>query len=295
METMMRRFALLGLVVAVATLLYVPVSRSGQAPEPGQTAPGRRVQQPERKQVLAWADVRFGSQHDSVSRALSTIDRLGQQTGLWDTYFRTDSDVITKESIRGKNLDSFDAIFFYGVREIELSDDQRADLMSFIRDDGKGFVAAHTASTAFFSWPEFGEMLGGRYDGHPWGRTEARVILEDPAFPAVEHFRPLFTLREEFYQMRDFSRDEVRVLARIDPTSVDLNHDGVNRTDGDFPLAWAKMHGEGRVFYSSFGHEREAWDDPVLEKMWLEAMKWGLGLTEADITPRPIETSSDED
>jgi hypothetical protein len=31
-----------------------------------------------------------------------------------------------------KNLNYFDAIFFFGLREIELSDQQKADLMSFI-------------------------------------------------------------------------------------------------------------------------------------------------------------------
>ena len=75
-----------------------------------------------------------------------------------------------------RNLNYFDAIFFFGVREIDLDAQQRADLLSFVRDDGKGFVATHAGSTAFFSWPEFGEMLGGRFDEHPWGITEATVI-----------------------------------------------------------------------------------------------------------------------
>jgi type 1 glutamine amidotransferase len=256
-----------------------------QSPRGGQRG---RAQQPARKQVLAWADVRFGAQHDSVSRALATIDRLGEETGLWDTYIRTDSDVITKKDVAGKNLNSFDAIFFYGVREIALNPEQRFSLMAFVKEDGKGFVGAHTATTAFFSWPEFGEMLGGRYDEHPWGITEARVIIEDPAFPAMAHFQPVFTLREEFYQIKDFSREQIRVLARIDPSSLDLTRQGVRRKDGDFPLAWAKTYGKGRVFYAAFGHEREAWGNPSLRKMWLEAMKWALGVTDADITPRAM-------
>jgi uncharacterized protein len=280
----MKRFSIFSLVLmaGLAALLNAQGQRGQRGAQRG------RNQQPARKQVLAWGDVRYGTQHDSVSRALATIDRLGEETGLWDTYIRTDSDVITKKDVGGKNLNSFDAIFFYGVREIALNPEQRASLLSFVKEDGKGFVAAHTASTAFFSWPEFGDMLGGRYDDHPWGVTEARVIVEDSAFPAMTHFQPLFTLREEFYQTKDFSRDQIRVLARIDPTSVDLTNPGVHRKDGDFPLAWVKTYGNGRVFYSSFGHEREAWGNPYLQKMWLEAMKWSLGLTQGDITPRPM-------
>ena len=61
-----------------------------------------------------------------------------------------------------------DAIFFLGHRDVPIDDQQKLDLLKFVRDDGKGFVAAHTAMTAFDAWPEFGELLGGRYDGHPW-------------------------------------------------------------------------------------------------------------------------------
>src|SRR3954468_7207251 len=129
--------------------------------------------QPPRKRVLAWADFRNGYQHDSISHAIATIERLGRESGAYDTVIRTDSQLITKHPIAlapgtqkatGEgtfnlhNLDYFDAIFFFGVREIELSAEQRADLLSFVRDDGKGFVAAHSGATAFYSWPEFGEM-----------------------------------------------------------------------------------------------------------------------------------------
>src|SRR5262249_1722922 len=47
-----------------------------------------------RKVVLAWADTRNGiAQHDSVSHALALIERLGYESGLWDTYIRTDSNI----------------------------------------------------------------------------------------------------------------------------------------------------------------------------------------------------------
>ena len=84
--------------------------------------------------------------------------------------------IATGEQFNVRNLNDFDAIFFFGVREIDLSPEQRADLLSFVKDDGKGFVAAHSAATAFFSWPEFGEMLGGRFDEHPWEIADGTVV-----------------------------------------------------------------------------------------------------------------------
>jgi type 1 glutamine amidotransferase len=254
-----------------------------QPPAPAQT--------PKRKQLLVWADTRsvsapYGAQHKSVPHAVAVIEKLGKEKGDYDTTIRTDSQVITKRGV-GTDLRSFDAIFFIGMRELDLSSQQKADLMSFIKEDGKGFVAAHTATTAFMSWPEFGEMLGGRFDGHPWGITKGPVILEDPKFPAAKHFANVVTLQEEFYQTKDFSREKIRVVLRLDASKLPKNF-GVNRTDGDFPLAWAKTHGKGRVFYSALGHAVEAWDNPDLQTMWLEAIKWSMGMTDADLTPRPL-------
>ena len=48
----------------------------------------------------------------------------------------------------------------------------------------------------------------------------------------------------------------------------------MHRTDGDFPVAWTKTYGKGRVFYSTLGHSRELWDTPWMQKMYFEALKW---------------------
>ena len=247
-----------------------------------------------RKRVLAWADVRSGYQHDSISHAVATIERLGRESKSYDTFIRTDSQLITKrpitfpagtgiatgEEFNVRNLNYFDAIFFFGVREIELSAAQRADLLSFVKDDGKGFVAAHSAATAFFSWPEFGEMLGGRFDEHPWGIADGTVVVDVPTFPAMRHCPARFVVRDELYQIKDFSRDKIRVLAHLDPSKLDLTQPLVHRKDGEFPVAWSKTYGKGRVFYSILGHDADDWDNPLLQKMYVEAIRWSLRLVE---------------
>jgi len=254
-----------------------------------------------RKHVLAWADVRNGYQHDSISHAIATIERLGWESGVYDTFIRTDSQLITRrpvpfpanlgiaagESPLARNLNYFDAIFFFGVREIDLTTEQRSDLLAFVKDDGKGFVAAHSAITSFFSWPEFGAMVGGRFDEHPWNIVQARVVVDDPSFPAMRHLPPSFLIQDEHYQIKDFARGQMRILARLDPASVDLTKPLVHRTDGDFPIAWAKEFGKGRVFYSTLGHDAETWDNPMVRTMYFEAIKWALGLVPGTTAPLP--------
>ena len=294
----MKRLAVLTFsAVALWAALWPTGAAVQQTPEGrGGRGAGRGAAVRQRKAVLAWADTRNGiAQHDSVSHALAVIERLGYESGMYDTYIRTDSSVISKHPTMtdgkpasgGPSLSNVDAIFFLGNREIQLDPQQRADLLSFVKDDGKGFVAGHTASTAFESWPEFGEMLGARYDGHPWNTAYGSVINEDPAFPATRHLPPVFNITEEFYQAQAYSRDKIRVLLRLDVSKMPANPD-VHRTDGDFPLAWARMYGKGRVFYSAFGHAAATWDNPDVYRMYFEAIKWSLGLTDADVTPRPL-------
>ena len=272
----------------------VPGAQGG--PGRGQGRGGGRGPRP-RKTLLIWADTRNGqAQHDSVSHAMAVIELLGYESGVYDSYIRTDSNIISKSPLKttgepasgGPSLANVDAIFFLGHREVELDDKQKADLLSFVKDEGKGFVAAHTATTAFLGWPEFGEMLGGRYDGHPWGSAAGTIINEDAAFPATRHFGAApFAFTDEFYQAKDYSREKLRVLLRLDVSKMPPN-DEVHRTDGDFPLVWAKNYGKGRVFYSALGHAASTWDNRDVGQMYLEAIKWAMGLTEGDATPRPM-------
>lgn len=251
---------------------------------------GSQQAAPKRKKVLCIGEVK-GFQHDSVSHGLATIWKMGQESGLWDTYIRTDSQLLTKKKLPGnaKNLDYFDALVFYTTGELDLDDSQKADLLSFVKDDGKGFVGAHSATDTFYKWPEYGEMIGGYFDGHPWNQFEAPVIVEDPNFPAMKAFPQRFTIMDEIYQIKTpYSRDRVRVLARLDPDKIDLSKKNVHRTDRDFAVAWAKMYGKGRVFYSTFGHREDAWDRKDVQTMYLEALKWAMGMEPGDATPRPL-------
>lgn len=255
---------------------------------------GRGAQAPRvRKHVLAWADTRNGvSQHQSVGHALSTIEQLGYDSGAWDTSIRTDSNIIARAPKKtdgtpasgGPSLSNVDAIFFMGHREVALDASQREELLAFVRGGG-GFVASHIALTAFDSWPEFLDLLGARFDQHPIV-GDGIIINENPAFPAAKHFPASFPFNDEFYQPKDHSREKIDVLLRLDlskvPPSPSL------RLNGDYPLAWAKTYGEGRVFYSSLGHDATVWDRRDVRQMYFEAMRWALRLVDAELKPHPM-------
>src|SRR5262245_11584986 len=103
--------AIVVFVAACATMMRVASAQAptgrGQQPSAspqtpdgrgrGRGAEGRGATPRLRKVVLAWADTRNGiAQHDSVSHALAVIERLGYESGLYDTFIRTDSNIISK-------------------------------------------------------------------------------------------------------------------------------------------------------------------------------------------------------
>jgi uncharacterized protein len=247
-----------------------------------------QTEQPKKKHVLVIGEEK-GYRHESVTHAMATIDHLGRETGLWDTTIRTDTEALTKKKLEynAKNLSDFDAVIFFTGGTLDMDAQQKADFLSFVHDDGKGFIGIHSAAITFTDWPEYGEMIGGYFDEHPWGTFDAPIIVEDPQFPGMQQFPASFVLKDEIYQIRNYSRDNVRVLMRLDASKLDLKNPKVHRADHDFAVTWAKMYGKGRVYYSTLGHPVENWDNPQIQKMYTEAIKWATRQVDADVKPRP--------
>ena len=245
------------------------------------------AQQPKKR--LLFIGESKGWQHESISDAAATLWKLGHLSGLWETVIRTDCQLITKKKLdlHATNLDTFDAVAFFTTGELDMDDSQKADLLSFVHDDGKGFIAIHSATDTFYKWPAYGDMVGGYFDEHPWMTFEAPLIVEDPKFPGMRHLKKAFTMRDEIYQIKDFSREKVRVLLRLDESKLDLKNPKVHRTDGDFAVMWARTYGKGRVLYDGLGHVEAVWDRPDIQKMYVEQVKWIMGLEPGDAMPRP--------
>ena len=103
------------------------------------------------------------------------------------------------------------------------------------------------------------------------------MINEQPSHPIVKHWGAVAEYSDEFYRAASVSRDKIDVLLRFDSASAP---GAALPADGDFPLVWTKMYGQGRVVYSSLSHSPEAWDIRNVQVMMFEAIKWSLGLSE---------------
>lgn len=238
---------------------------------------------PPPRRVLVYT-VSAGYEHEVVRRGedggLSLVERamedLGRADPAFDVSVTRDADAFDRE-----RLADVDLVFFYTTGELPLSSDQRAALLDRVREGG-AFVGAHCATDTFYEYPEYLEMVGGRFDGHPW-HQEVRVRVEDRDHPSTRHLDESFAITDEIYQFgAPYDRASVDVLLSLDTESVDVTRDSVRRTDGDFALAWCRSYGEGRVFYTALGHRPEVWADARFQQHLVGGIRWALGLAALD-------------
>jgi len=169
------------------------------------------------------------------------------------------------------------------VNEVEML--LRKSLLDYVASGG-GIVAYHHAIGGNTHWPEFLELIGAGYWGHPWNE-EVGIKLEEPDHPLLATFGGKdFRLAEEIFQFREpYSREKVRVLLSLDTARTNMTVPWIHRKDNDFALAWIKSRGEGRVFYSAIGHRTEHWWNPQILRFYLDGIQFAMGDLPADTTP----------
>lgn len=236
----------------------------------------------------AWAQPRqvlfvthsAGFRHDSIPTAGQALADLARTDGRFQITQTDDLSYLNPD-----RLNIFDAVIFFTSGELPISQVQKDALLVFV-ENGKGFGGVHSATDTLYNWSQYGVLIGAYFNGHPWTQN-ARVDIEDPAHPTTSHLGLNFNITEEFYQFRAIDRTSLRVLMTLDTRSVDLNAPGTNPNTRDFPLAWARPHGRGRVYYNALGHFQATWRDPRFTASIHQAILWLTGLTSAESVPQP--------
>lgn len=225
-----------------------------------------------------------GFVHSSIPLGAKSLEIMGQKTGAYTAVVSDDPHIFAPE-----RLSEFDAVCMLNTTG-ELFDDPdlRQSFLNFVKS-GKGLVGIHAATDCFYHWSDYGEMMGGYFDGHPWGAGDTVAIkLDDPAHPLNRPFLARgFSIKDEIYQFKPepYTREKLRVLLSLDPQGTDMTKRGIKRTDGDFAVAWCWQYGEGRVFYCSLGHNESTYWNPSVLAHYLAGIQYALGDLKADATP----------
>ena len=215
--------------------------------------------------------------HPVTQMGVKTFELMGQKTGAWETVASDDPQMFAADK-----LQAFDAIIFNNTSGNSFDDPTlQKNLLEFVKG-GKGFVGIHGAADTFHDWKEYGEMIGGRFNGHPWRR--ANVKIDDPQSPLNAAFDGGFDINEEIYTFKaPYSRQSVHVLLSMDWAASKLG--GGNRDDNDYALAWCRTYGQGRVFYSAFGNDIQVYSNRLILKHWCDGIQYAIGDLKADATP----------
>jgi type 1 glutamine amidotransferase len=266
-----------------------------QRPHPSYAQPGARS--PIAKHVLVLGGAR-GWHHDSIPSGMAAVFNWGRATHLWDAEMRTEFSLVNAgggkpmtAGFRPEGLRDFDAIVVVSATgDWGLAPGQKAALLDFVRSGG-GLVVMHGGIDANHGWKDYIDMVGGEFVSHPFNTGEWPVfpfplLNESPATPMTAALPRQFVLQDELYVVRNFSRGDAEVLLSVDKDALDMSREAWQLPpDRDIPVAWVKQYGKGRVFASTIGHTKEAFDDPEVARMYTEAIKWALRLTGQDARP----------
>jgi type 1 glutamine amidotransferase len=239
---------------------------------------------PELPRALFFANP-MQSDNDVVRRprpeALSVAERhfADLSRGRFDVTITQDGAAVTRARLARYRA----VVFFTAINPPGVDVD---GLIEWVRDGG-AFVGIHSTANTYQAHPDFGAMLGARYDRRPWrtreaAQTKVRVRVEDRAHPATRHLGESFELADDIYQFKDFDRSRVRLLLSLDPASLDMENPRVNRRDRDLPVSWAKEHGKGRVFYTALGDWEETWKDPRYRTHLVGGIRWAMGIGDGE-------------
>jgi type 1 glutamine amidotransferase len=220
---------------------------------------------------------------DELSHAEKVMVELGPQHGF-DITCTKDGSVFTKEG-----LAPYDLIMFYTTGDLtkEGTDKQPpmpADGKQVLLDAvaaGKGFVGFHCASDTFHSGREvdpYIKMLGGEFASHGAQQKSTSHVC-DKAFPGLADAGESFELHEEWYAFRNLNK-AMHVLLLQDTTGMKgEQYEG----KPNYPGTWARMHDQGRVWYTSMGHREDVWTNPLFQKIVLGGMDWAARNVDAEV------------
>jgi type 1 glutamine amidotransferase len=215
----------------------------------------------------------------SAPDALSVAERyFGEiSKGIFDVTVTQNGTEVSREKLR-----RYDAVVFFTA--INPPGVDREALIEWVANGG-AFAGIHSTANTYQNYPPFGQMLGANFDRRPWRtkenpQTRVRIKVADRNHPATEHFKEdAFEIADDIYQFKNFDAGQVRLLLRLDPSSLDMANPRVNQQDTHRPVSWAKTHGKGRVFYTALGDWEPTWKDPAFRTHLIKGIEWAMRKT----------------
>lgn len=224
-----------------------------------------------------------GFRHSSIETAEPIIEQIGRESGLFHVdYLRqpAGADVFAK-AFAPESLAEFDGVIFASTTG-ELPIPDLDGFLNWVKS-GKAFIGMHAASDTLKSSDAYVEMIGGHFAGHPWNAGgEHAFVVHEPTHRLTSMVPERFRWKDEIYQYDlRYKPENLRVLVSLDMTA------STPKEPWHVPVSWVRNYGDGRVFYTNFGHNAETWQEPAYQQHLIEGIRWALARSEAPSEPNP--------
>ena len=250
---------------------------------------GQGAEKGDRPKVLFFSRS-AGFEHGPIVREGEELSLAEKKLTQWGKEHGFDVVCSKDGAIFDGNLDQFDLFVFYTSGDLTgkcakpqpgkpMSPAGKQRLLDAVRD-GTGFVGIHSATDTFRSEaidPYIG-MVGAEFTTHgPQQETTLRIV--SPDFPGMDGFGKSLRIHDEWYAQAKFPKDiHVVMLQETEGMEGDMYR------RPPYPATWARMHGKGRVFYTSMGHGK-IWANPVFQQVLLGGIDWALFRAGTDVKP----------
>ncbi|MGI8604028.1 MAG: ThuA domain-containing protein [Verrucomicrobiales bacterium] len=260
------------------------------------------------RKLLVFSRTR-GFRHSSIAVGHEAIRQMGEKTGAYAATGTEDPGFFEQDKLK-----QFDAVLMLNTtmdcfstdpkewdknpakEQLKVADDARAERLKksfadFV-ENGGGLAGIHSATDTLYDMPKYGEMIGGYFDGHPWGSGDTVTVkVRDGDHPLTKPFKAVgdrFDIKDEIYQLKNWDASKQHVLLGLylgEGTKTDMKKGGIKRTDGDFAVSWIKRQGKGRVFYCSLGHNEHIYWTPEVLRHYLGGLQFALGDYDVPVKP----------
>ncbi|MEJ7588501.1 MAG: PVC-type heme-binding CxxCH protein, partial [Ferruginibacter sp.] len=190
--------------------------------------------------------------HNSVTLA-DIFTKEYFKSGINITYTSNPDD------LNDENLANYDGLLLYANYD-SITKGQEKALLNYVRS-GKGFIPLHCASWCFRNSAEVVEMIGGQFKSHRYDSFPAVII--QPDHPVMKNV-PAFSTTDETYVHDKLSKN-IQVLSE--------------RVEGGQhePYTWVRTYGDGRVFYTAYGHDETTFTNPGFLTLVKNGILWAVG------------------
>ena len=265
-----------------------PIIEAGNPAFDGGTAPGFKI--------LLYT-FSTGFRHDSIPHGIAAIRALGAANGFGvdvkgtalnprSAYCANQPEPADVAYFTTETLASYAAVVFLQTTSLPtpgsalLDETGKAALEAYVRGGG-GFVGIHAAADAEYDWPFYHDLLGATFRNHGPPVTSS-LHIEDATHPATIAIPDPWSRFDEWYNFTANPRSTVHVLMNLDEATYPHNPSPM----GDHPIAWCKVIGEGRSFYTGLGHAQDAFSDPLVLRHLLGGLLYAAGKVPADCSLR---------